>query len=107
MRLEKLQSSDNTICKLNGKEFKQMCDILEQHQVLNICKRKANRAAQKLYAMQTLFWDHMMSTNEICETSTLRGKTLAIRVDQDGDFVVVETTGADELGNNATVEYDD
>lgn len=90
MKFLKLQPTDRKISTLSSEDTEKLRKITDQQDAYDILKNKLVRATHKLYALQTLFWDDMMTRHEQADTASLRGKALTVRVDENGDLAIVE-----------------
>lgn len=85
-----IESDDKIIMPLSQKQTENLQSVQEQYEKMQQLKRYANRASNKFYAMQILFWDNIMSSNEQCETADNRGKMLSICKNDEDELVIVE-----------------
>ena len=102
MKLEDINAKDKVLFELSKDEIGKLNNITEQYDELEIVKTKYQRSAQKLHALEVLFWEDLINRDERCETAISRGKTL--NVCKHGDnLVVVERVG--ETSGPYSFEY--
>lgn len=94
---EPIMPNDKVIMSLSPHQMEALQNVQDQYEKSAQLKRYAHRAFNKFYAMQVLFWDDIMNSNERCETADNRGKMLSICLSDDDELVIVERMKPDNL----------
>lgn len=90
-----ISDKDTTIRRLDPEEialFEDMKEALASHALQ---QHKAHEAEKYANASRIVFWNKMTHSHEQAESAEERGKVLGVRVDELGNYMLVETRSED------------